>query len=105
MLSLSDHDNGGRRAARVGDDVELRLPENATTGYRWAVEQAGGPVLALHEQTARYPSSAVGSGGEAIFRFRVAAAGSGELALTLRRGWEGAAAAIQRFAVTIDAQA
>jgi inhibitor of cysteine peptidase len=46
---------------------------------------------------------AVGSGGEAIFRFRVVGVGSSTLTLKYWRHWEGARSIIQRFAATIDA--
>jgi inhibitor of cysteine peptidase len=103
MLTLTDHDNGRRLPAHVGDVLEVHLGENATTGYRWALDSHDTAVLELVETTASYPKAAVGSGGEAIFRFRVVGAGSGALALKHWRHWEGAGSIIRRFAVTVDA--
>ena len=103
MLTLTDQDDGRRLAVHVGDVLELRLAENATTGYRWAPDRYDAGLLALAGATASYPNAAVGSGGAAVFRFRVVAAGSGTLALKYWRHWEGSGSIIRRFAVTIDA--
>jgi inhibitor of cysteine peptidase len=103
MLTVTDQDNGRHLPAHVGDLLMLHLAENATSGYRWAPESYDTRLLELVEATAAYPNAAVGSGGEAIFRFRVVGAGSGTLALKYWRHWEGAGSITQRFAVTIDA--
>ena len=102
MVTLNAQDNGGRVTARVGDVLELHLGENATTGYRWAPDSYDTGRLELVETTANYPAAALGSGGQAVFRFRVTAAGAADLTLKYWRHWEGAASIIQRFAVTID---
>jgi predicted secreted protein len=103
LLTLTDRDNGRRLPAHVGDLLEIHLPENATAGYRWAPDSYDTGLLELAEATASYPSAAVGSGGEAIFRFRVVGVGSSTLTLKYWRHWEGTGSTIQRFAVTIDA--
>jgi inhibitor of cysteine peptidase len=102
MLTITDRDNGRRLPAHVGDRLEIRLAENATAGYRWAPDGYDAGLLELTEATASYPNAAVGSGGEAIFRFRVVGVGSSTLTLKYWRHWEGEGSIIQRFAVTID---
>jgi inhibitor of cysteine peptidase len=103
MVTLTEQDNGRRVPVQVGDLVEIHLAENATTGYRWAPDSHDAGAVKLAEATARYPNTAVGSGGEAIFRFEVVGAGSSTLSLKYWRQWEGAGSIIQRFAVTLDA--
>ena len=103
MLTLVEQDDGKRVTARVGDEVVLRLPENASTGYRWAPDGYDAALLDLAEESASY-AGAVGSGGEAVFRFRVKAAGSGLLRMKVWRHWEGESSVIKRFAVTIEAR-
>ena len=103
MLTLTDQDNGRRLPVHVGDQLEIHLAENATAGYRWAPDSYDSGLLDLAEATANYPNAAVGSAGEAIFRFRVVGPGSSTLALKYWRHWEGAGSIIQRFVVTIDA--
>ncbi len=87
----------------VGDELNLHLAENATTGYRWALDSYDAGLLELLETTANYPNAAVGSGGEALFRLRAHAFGASEITLKYWRHWEGAGSIIQRFAVTIEA--
>ncbi len=103
MLTLTGEDNGRHLAAHVNDVIELLLPENATTGYRWSLDGDDSPFLQLLDSTGNYPEAAVGSGGVAIFRFQVLRAGSGTLALKYWRHWEGEGSVVQRFSVTIDA--
>jgi inhibitor of cysteine peptidase len=103
MLTLTDQDNGRRLAVHVADVLQLRLAENATTGYRWATDSYDNGLLELVEATASYPNAAVGSGGEAMFQFRAIGVGSGTLTLKYWRHWEGTGSIIRRFAVTIDA--
>ena len=103
MLTLTDQDNGRHLPVHVGDLLEIHLAENATTGYRWAPDSYDSGLLELVEATADYPGTAVGSGGEAVFRFRIVGVGSSTLALKYWRHWEGAGSIIQRFTVTIDA--
>jgi predicted secreted protein len=103
MLTLTEQDNGRRFPVHVGDLLEIHLAENATAGYRWAPDSYDNTVLELAEATASYPNATVGSGGEAIFRFRVVGVGSSTLTLKYWRHWEGSGSIIQRFAVTIDA--
>lgn len=102
MPTLTDQDNGRRVSLHVGDPLELHLAENATTGYRWSMDRHDTRLLEPVEATASYSKAAVGSGGQAVFRFRAAAAGSTELALKYWRHWEGEGSAIQRFSVTLD---
>lgn len=103
MLTLTDQDNGRRLLVHVGDLLEIHLGENATAGYRWAPDSYDTTLLELAEATASYPNVAVGSGGEAIFRFRIVGVGSSTLTLKYWRHWEGTGSIIQRFAVPIDA--
>ena len=113
LLTLIDQDGGQRVTARVGDLTEIHLAEIAPAGYRWAPDSYDTGLLELAEATASYPSAvlrepmeltesevAVGSGGEAIIRFRVVGVGSSTLTLKYWRQWEGVRSIIQRFAVT-----
>ncbi len=102
MATLTDRDNGGRVSVRVGEFVELRLAENATAGYRWTLERYDAALLEPLDAAADYDDRAVGSGGQAIFRFRVRGAGSTELALKYWRHWEGEGSILQRFTITLD---
>lgn len=109
MITLTERDDGTHVHAAVGDMIELHLPENATTGYRWAIDRLDPHQLELAESSGRYPDSGegtlVGAGGEAIFRFRVLTPAAATLALKQWRQWEGDKSIIRRFTITIEAGA
>ena len=47
--TLTSADNGRTVDLRVGDQVTLRLPENPSTGYRWAVDAADASLVEIQE--------------------------------------------------------
>jgi inhibitor of cysteine peptidase len=104
MLELGERNDGSIAAARVGDVLTVRLPENASTGYRWAIDRVDPEKIELVEASGHYPASAaVGSGGDAIFRFKVKTAGESTIALKYWRQWEGDTSVIKRFTVSVMA--
>jgi len=92
----------GEVRVALGDDVVLRLPENATTGYRWHVEnlQGGLEVTASHYA----PPGALlpGAGGMRELRLRPTEAGQGRLELALRQPWGEDAAERYALRVTVE---
>jgi len=64
------------------------------------VENAVGLVLTGDDFTPS--SSAPGTGGERTFRFAVQQSGTAQIALSLRRPWEGDIAPSTRFEVTVE---
>jgi len=102
-ITLTECDDGTRVAARVGDTVEIRLPENASTGYRWALQGSDSSVFGPCEAHGEYPCRTTGSSGEAIFRLAVCRPGRATLRLKSWRHWEGESSVRQRFAVSVEA--
>ncbi len=102
-IMLTQRDDGGHVRAQVGDTIEIHLPENATTGYRWEPDGLDLHLFELAGATADYPSGTLGSGGDAQFRIKVIAKGSATLRLKNWRRWEGEAGVIKRFEVKVDA--
>lgn len=99
VITLGPAANGTAVSVRAGDGVVVRLPGNATTGYRWSVTRT---TPALHIVGAAYVAphaGVVGSGGTYVFRF-VARRGTGRLALAYRRPWE-TAPPLRTYAVTV----
>ena len=45
--AVTEVDNGTTVEVHVGETLVLRLPENATTGYRWAIEALNAISLKL----------------------------------------------------------
>jgi inhibitor of cysteine peptidase len=104
VVSLTAADNGSLVDVQPGDSLEVRLAENPTTGYRWAVDRLESGVLQLEDSPLeRSPDAAVGGGGQRVMRFRVVGPGTSSLALKLWRDWEGDSSVLQRFEATVRA--
>src|SRR5215217_6444129 len=93
---------GGTVVANVGDTIEIRLAENPTTGFRWAVESVDRRLALEHDDYAPAADGGVGGGGQRLLRYKANEAGSVPLQLKLQRAWEGDASTSDRFAVTVD---
>ena len=102
MATLVEADNNRTIDIPVGETVEVTLPENATTGYRWAVESYDSEHIEALGSEPRYTAKGVGSGGEVMFLFRGKKAGSGGIALKQWRAWEGDSSVIGRFRVELN---
>lgn len=85
---------------QVGQRLNVALPSNPTTGYRWilkdsaaAVLQARGPeVYSSPEQTGM-----VGTAGISTWRFQATASGEGTLLLVYQQPWAPEVVPVQRF--------
>ena len=104
MPSLTEADNGRTVDVRVGETVSVTLPENATSGYRWAIDNLEQGVVEANEPKPRYPPGAVGSGGAVTFSFRSIGPGSGEVSLKQWRHFEGDASISKRFRFRLNAK-
>jgi inhibitor of cysteine peptidase len=104
MQSLTEADNERTVELRVGESVRLTLPENATTGYRWAIDRLDRDVVEEAGSEPHYGGGAVGSAGHVTFDFRAKKAGSGEVALKYWRHFEGEGSIVRRFSVRINAK-
>jgi len=91
-IVVSEMDLGREVVARAGDALVVRLPENPTTGFRWALASPDGNVLALMRDEFQAPAQAgVGAGGLRVFRFATKRPGSARIEFKLARAWEAAA--------------
>jgi inhibitor of cysteine peptidase len=101
-------DNGSVVNARVGDTIELTLPETPSTGYRWEVEAFDAAHIDVAPAGMQHEADAgVGGGGIRSWRLRVLRSGATNVTFVQRRPWERADAAVDRFAIavqTIDAE-
>ena len=89
-VDASSWDDGAQHAVKPGTEIVLRLPENATTGYRWDVSQSGsGELRLVEDRFEQQPDAAgIGAGGVRIVRFRAGAAGQARLEAVERRSWQ-----------------
>jgi len=105
MPTLTEADNGRTVDLRVDETVDVSLPENATSGHRWAVDRLDPGIVEADEAKPHYPSGAVGSGGRVSFSFKSTRPGSGEVSLKHWRHFEGEASVTQRFHFRLNAKA
>ena len=99
---LTASDNGATLDVRQGDEIVVQLPDNPTTGFRWAIDATRNDLLHFRDAAfAPTSSPGVGSGGIRSFTFVAMAVGTVCLRFKLWREWEGDASIIDRFAVTI----
>lgn len=99
--SLTSGDNGKTIDLKVGGEATLSLPENPSTGYRWALDAADSKVAEVAEQSFDAASSAPGGGGQAQWTIVAKAPGSTTMKLKHWRPWEGDKSVAERFEVTV----
>lgn len=104
MQSLTEADNDKTVDLRVGDSVRVSLPENATTGYRWAIDSLDADVVEAVGSEQHAGGRGSGAGGDVAFTFRGKKAGTGEIALKYWRGFEGDKSIAMRFHVRLNAK-
>ena len=102
MLLLVEKDNDRTVDIHPGETVQISLPENATTGYRWEIDRYDEAVIKMLATEPHYMDSAVGSGGTVAFIFQGKKTGIGEIALKHWRSWEGDASVIARFHIRLN---
>lgn len=78
----------GTVQVEAGDEVVIRLPENATTGYVWSVGAVADNLALTGDEPTPAGGGGVGVEGERVFRVRAVAPGSGDVVLRLGRVWE-----------------
>ena len=99
--TLTERDDGRTIEATVGDTIELVLPENATTGYRWAFDGLDEHIVRADEGELIGRPTGIGSGGAVRWRLTALAAAATEVRLKLWRRWEGDRSIQKRFAVRL----
>lgn len=86
MKQLDEGADGREIELAAGEEFELTLAENPTTGFRWRLEADGSPACALVGDEFRAPSEArPGQGGRHAWRFRTDRAGESRVELSYAR--------------------
>jgi inhibitor of cysteine peptidase len=94
------HESGTRIEADVGDRIVVELPENASTGYQWAVVELPEHLELQRDRLDTPRSRAPGAATTHVFLLRALAPGSGLVVLELARAWE-TTAPEQRWTVEV----
>jgi predicted secreted protein len=102
VVSIGERDNGSRIDVQVGDTIELTLPETATTGFGWDVNEHGESLTVQSSEVVPPEGLRAGAQGARRIVVRADQPGRGRLSLSLRRAWEPPDKNEGTFAVDID---
>ena len=101
MVQVDQSSNNKETKLAVGQTLEISLPENPTTGFRWELKAAGDPACAPRGDTFDAPSPGVGKSGTRRWRFEAVAKGTGKIELAYRRTWEQDKPPAETFRLTV----
>ena len=100
-MTYTEQDDGKAISLAVGEQFEVRLAENTTTGHQWQLVDVDRALLDVTRDERIPPDSALpGAGGSHVWAFLARAPGHCSLSLAYRRSWEGAAPA-QTFSLDV----
>ena len=88
MIKLDETAAGRPITAKVGQRLEITLPENRTTGYRWKVVDTCQSILRPEEDRLITPAEALGAGSHRVWVFTAYGEGHCEMRLEYVRPWE-----------------
>lgn len=94
--------NGSELSLSDGDTFEVRVPENASTGYQWTVVAVPENVELVGDDMVASAPLLPGAQGLHCFRFAARGAPSGRVVLELRRSWERLNEPEDRFEVRVS---
>ncbi|MDD5319373.1 MAG: protease inhibitor I42 family protein [Methylococcales bacterium] len=100
-MKLNENDSGKTVELRVGNELEVILPGNPTTGYVWEVSSLDSNVLIAGKADFFANDKAIGSGGMEILRFHAIAAGTSHLKLIFHRPFEQTTPPLKTFEVIV----
>lgn len=96
-------DSGRAVTMRVGDELQITLAENPTTGYVWSVvTNDESALIPAGEPSYEAESDRIGAGGRRTFTFRAAAPGASALQLVNARPWETAVTPAKTFELSVE---
>lgn len=79
---------GSTVQASPDDRIVVRLPENASTGYQWAISEVD-PRLAVDSNELELPDPLLpGAPGTRVVRLRPTGPGRARISMELKRRWE-----------------
>ena len=101
--ALNEKDEGRTVEILRDDTVRIHLTENASTGYRWAIDRYDERCIEALATEPRHDAQApIGAEGEVVFDFKAIQAGSGEIVLKHWRHWAGEGSVTARYRVTLE---
>ena len=103
VTSLQAKDSGREIQVKVGDFIELSLPEQAGTGYQWEFDRLDEQHFELLKTGTRSLAEKHRVGGPVLKTWLLKAKTPGDSQLTLDyfRSWEGRGQAVKHFQVKV----
>ena len=100
VLTRADHNRSAE--LRVGERLIVRLPENPSTGYTWAIDETDRRLLTL-DGTDYTPAEtgSIGARGQRTFTFTARQPGEVTFKFKYWRFWEGDASVTERYVVNL----
>ena len=105
MLQFDDRSNGSKIELNIGENFEIILRENPTTGFRWNPISRGEPVCKLLDNSFNSGGGSPGNGGSHSWQFLAVKEGLGKIEFAYQRPWEQAKPASQSFTLTVHVRA
>lgn len=101
-LKITQADSGSTQELATGQELQITLDANPTTGYQWGadgavpdqLEQVGEPKFTAN-------SNALGASGSEVWTFKGKTSGEGVLSLKYWRTFEPTATPAANFSVTV----
>jgi inhibitor of cysteine peptidase len=97
--------DGRKIELHVGETLLVKLPENASTGYRWIIPPESArkleKILRTEEQPVPGPGNLIGRPGLRNFYFQALKPGKVELELYYQRPWETSKPPARKFRLHI----
>ena len=103
---VTEEQNGSQIQVKLGDNLQVALAGNITTGYAWEIAENNTNLLVLQGE-AEYQAektNLVGSGGTFLFTFKAIAKGNTSLKLIYRRPFEKGVPPIREYQLTISVE-
>ena len=100
-MKLNENDSGKTVEIVVGDEVDIILPGNPTTGYAWELIPLDLNVLSRVKTAFFANNKMMGSGGVEVITLHAVAAGKSEVKLIYHRSFEHNVAPLRTFEVTV----
>lgn len=105
VVTVTESSSAAGAQLRIGQELDVRLAANPTTGYIWRYQPD--PPLLLQPTSRRFEPNAAGfpplpgAGGVQVFAFKATASGTERLHFEYRRGEAGAPARSMDLEVTV----
>jgi inhibitor of cysteine peptidase len=101
LMKLTENDSGKTVELRIGDDLEIVLSANPTTGYVWEASSLDSTVLELDKTDFIAGEKVIGSSGMDVIKLHAISEGKTELTFIYHRPFEKNKPPSKTFNITV----